>query len=565
MIPKLFESSATEFNTNGLGLLNGAHSCLVRQSLNGEYELKFSYPIDGTRFSQLEERALVVAKPDPLSNDQAFRIYRIVKGMSDSVTVYAEHISYDLAGIPVKPFSAKDVGTAFIGLKKNMLVDSPFTFVTDKTTTADMSLTIPYSARNVLGGVEGSILDTYRGEFEWDNFTVHLWNRRGTDRGVHIRYGKNLTDFEQDSKCSNMYTGVYPYWSSGEEVVMGNLIPILSGVGYNRILSLDLSESLQEKPSKEELDAEARLYITNHDLDKPSISWKVSFASLENTTEYAGKQLLESIYLGDTVYVDFEKLNLSVSSRAVETEYNPILERYESVTLGSIKSNISDTVVSQGKSIKEVPTKATVKSISSRISKQITGIDGGCIRVLDTNGDNIPDELYIADNPNPLEAKRVWRFNYMGWAVSSSGYDGPFTLGATLEDGLLADFVTAANLTAGIIQSRDKKSFYLNLDTGVLRMDAQSLALNGKNFGDFISVTYDSEGRPILKLGWSGNNIQLKLLNDRISFVDSKGTEEYAYWTTSSFRLKTLQSFQLGNMKMVAQPSGSVSFIKGDT
>ena len=96
-------------------------------------------------------------------------------------------------------------------------------------------------------------------------------------------------------------------------------------------------------------------------------------------------------------------------------------------------------------------------------------------------------------------------------------------------------------------------------------MDAQSLALNGKNFGDFISVTYDSKGRPILKLGWSGNNIQLKLLNDRISFVDSEGTEEYAYWTTSSFRLKTLQSFQLGNMKMVAQPSGSVSFIKGDT
>ena len=117
MIPKLFEFSATEFTTNGLGLLNGASSCSVRQVLNGEYELQFTYPINGARFSQLVERAIVIAKPDPISNDQAFRIYRIVKSMKDTVTVYAEHISYDLGGIPVNPFTAQDVGTAFIKLK----------------------------------------------------------------------------------------------------------------------------------------------------------------------------------------------------------------------------------------------------------------------------------------------------------------------------------------------------------------------------------------------------------------------------------------------------------------
>ena len=100
MIPRLFDSSATEFTTNGLGLLNGASSCSVRQTLNGEYELQFTYPIKGNRFSQLVERALVVAKPDPISNDQAFRIYRIVKSMKDTVTVYAEHISYDLGESP---------------------------------------------------------------------------------------------------------------------------------------------------------------------------------------------------------------------------------------------------------------------------------------------------------------------------------------------------------------------------------------------------------------------------------------------------------------------------------
>ena len=95
-------------------------------------------------------------------------------------------------------------------------------------------------------------------------------------------------------------------------------------------------------------------------------------------------------------------------------------------------------------------------------------------------------------------------------------------------------------------------------------MDATSIALNGNQLGDFINVTYDDQDRPVVTLGWSGNNIRLNLLNDRINFTNESG-QELAYWTTDSFRLKTLQSFQLGNMKMVAQKSGSVSFIKGDS
>lgn len=564
MIPKLFSPASTDFSTNGLGLLNGVVSCSVHQVLNGEYELQFNYPIDGPRFQDLIERAIVVAKPDPISNNQAFRVYRIIKTLGNWVTVYAEHISYDLNGIPVSPFSAPDVGTALINLKANTVVTTPFTFVTDKTTKADMSLSVPYSARKALGGVSGSILDTYRGEFEWDNFTVHLWNKRGTDRGVHIRYGKSLTSFEQDSKCSNMYTAVYPYWYVEGDVVIGNLITVVENAEYNKILSLDLSTYFEQKPSVEELSQRAQMYIIDNELDKPKVSWKITFQDLESTTEYAGKALLEGVYLGDTVHVDFYKLDISVNSRAVETNYDPILERYNSITLGSVKTSLSDTIVEQGKSMQDVPTKSMVEIISKNISKQISGIDGGCIRVLDTNGDGEPDELYIADDPDPLKALKVWRFNYQGWAASSTGYEGPFTMGATLEDGLLADFVTAAHLTAGIIQSQDKKSFYLNLDTGVLSMDATNIALNGNQLGDFISITYDAQDRPIISLGWSGNNIRLSLLNDRISFTGSDGTE-LAYWTTDSFRLKTLQSFQLGNMKMVAQDSGSVSFIKGDT
>lgn len=171
--------------------------------------------------------------------------------------------------------------------------------------------------------------------------------------------------------------------------------------------------------------------------------------------------------------------------------------------------------------------------------------------------------VYMMSTPNSTPTTLVWAITSGGIGVSHTGIEGPYTSSWTMDDSILANSITANMVKTGVLQSVDGTSFYLDLDNGVLRMDASSIALNGKQLGDFISVTYDDQGRPVLRIGWSGNDIQLKLFNDRISFVNVDGTE-MAYWTTSSFRLTTLQSFQLGNMKMVAQPSGSVSFVKGD-
>ena len=171
---------------------------------------------------------------------------------------------------------------------------------------------------------------------------------------------------------------------------------------------------------------------------------------------------------------------------------------------------------------------------------------------------------YLMSTPNNTPTTTVWAFTSGGIGLSHTGIEGPYTSSWTLNDSIVANVITANMLRTGVLQSADGTSFYLDLDNGVLRMDASSIALNGKQLGDFIDVSYDTFGRPVLRLGWSGNDILLKLLNDRISFSNSE-EEELAYWTTSSFRLKTLQSFQLGNMKMVAQANGSVSFIKGDS
>ncbi len=473
---KLYSPTATDFTNNGLGTLIDAVSCLVNQKINGEYELAMKYPVTGQHYEDIGLRAIVTAKVDAISDDQPFRIYRITKPLNGIVTIYARHIAYDMSGIVISPYEADSLGLALSGIKTNATTDCPFSFETDKAVASPFKVSTPINLWAMLGGSDGSILDTYKGEWEFDGYKAKLWNHRGSDRGVAIRYGKNMTNVEQDANCSNVYTGVYPYWYNAETDTLVQLPErIIRAAGtydFDRIFSLDLTEFFESVPTEDQLRERGEAYIVNNDIGVPTVSWKVEFVTLEQSEEYKGMRLLESIYLGDTVTVQFEKMGIDARARAVEIQYNSLLERYESITLGSIKNNFADTVLAQQKEIAKKPSRTLVESIVNTLTDGILGTLGGSVRLIDTNSDGMPDELYIADNPDPAQAVKVWRFNYEGWAASSSGYNGPFTMGATLDSGLLATAITAANLTAGTIQSADGASFYLNLDENVLRMAA---------------------------------------------------------------------------------------------
>lgn len=469
---RLFQSTATNFTTNGLGMITDSLSCIVIQVLNGEYELQMEYPVDGIRYADLTLRAIILAKPDRISDEQPFRIYRITKPLHGIITVYARHIAYDMAGYAVSPFEAASLGLALVGLKENAVPACPFTFNTDKSVSSDFTVSTPKSLWSCLGGSEGSILDTYRGEWEFSGFSAYLHNRRGSNRGVSIRYGKNLTSYEQDQNCSNVYTAVYPYWSNSTDLVTltEKTVPVDGTFDFVRVLPLDLSGSFQEKPTEAQLRTRAQTYIDANEIGVPDVSWTVEFVQLEASEEYRDKAILEQVFLGDTVTVEFEKYNVSATARAVEVQFNVLLNRYDSITLGKVKTNMADTIAAQQKEIDSKPSRTVVEQIAEALSDSILNAVGGCVRLLDTNNDGMADELYIADNPVPAQAVKVWRYNYQGWAASESGYNGPFTMGATLDHGLLATFVTAAHLVAGTIASADGTSFYLNLDENVLRM-----------------------------------------------------------------------------------------------
>ena len=476
--PILYNATETNFNHNGIGILSACVSCEVTEEANGIFELAMTYPMDGVHFTEIGDRAIIKAKADQFRDAQLFRVYAISKPMNGIVTVLSEHISYDLSGIPVKPFSASTAGSSLTGLKTNAVVDCPFDFWTDKGTSANFKVETPSSIRSRLGGVVGSILDVYGGEYEFDNYTVKLHNNRGQNRGVSIRYGKNLTDIQQDQNCSNVATGIYPYWYLETDV--GNvlielpekIVPAPGIYNFVKIRTLDLSSEFDVQPTHEQLRAKTQQFIKANNIGVPIVSLTVSFAQLEQTEEYKHLALLERVSLFDTVNVEFPALKVSATAKAVKVVYDVIADRVKSVTLGSVRANIADTIATQAKEIEKKPSKTFMQTAVESLTKTILGARGGSVRLLDEDGDGEPDTLYIADNPNPTQAIKVWRFNYEGWGASQNGYGGPFEMGATFNDGIIADFITAGTLygllfKAGAIESLD----------GQIRVDLE----NGRN------------------------------------------------------------------------------------
>lgn len=485
MRPILYDADRTSFPAgadNGMGILSDALSCKVTQELNGQYELELHYPVEGIHYGEIALRAILRATVGPDGKLQPFRVYRIVPGMNGTAAIYARHIAYDLGGYVVSPFTATDAPSAVAAIKSHaMPTDFPFALTTDKTTVATMSATVPTSAWSLLGGQQGSLLDVYGGEYEFDGWVVQLLTRRGADRGVSVRYGKNLTDLTQDANCASCYTGVVPYWRGNDVTVTAAPVYAEGDFGYTRLMPLDLSSSFKQQPTQAQLQAEAAACIERNQIGVPAVSWDVKLALLSQASGYEDVAFLEQIYLGDTVGVYFQRLGVDARARVNRIVWDCLLDRYDSVALGSVKANIAATIAGQQKEIDAKPSVSLVEQISSSLAAALLGANGGSVRLLDTNGDGEPDELYIADDPDPAKAKKVWRFNYEGWAASSTGYNGPYTMGATIAGGIQAWMITAAHLIAGTIAS-EQKNFFINLDGGTIDTSATGATYKNSDY-----------------------------------------------------------------------------------
>lgn len=368
----------------------------------------------------------------------------------------------------------------------------------------------------------------YGGEYEWDNWDVHLWNNRGADHGVTLRYGKNITDVKQEENIDNTITGIVPYWTGGEdEVVYYNGVvsaDTADNFPYHLSVPHDFSSDFQDKPTTEQLRLAAQRYILRNQIGIPTINIKVSFVALWQTEEYKDVAPLQRVKLCDYVTIYFEKLGITAKAKVVKTVYDVLNERYDSIQLGEAKTDFASYVVGleRGAEVTAAAVASNRNQVSAQIDRalvtfeetmheaiesatdEIIGAKGGNI-VTHLNAQNQPYELLITDNVDLSMARNIWRFNIGGFGFSKNGYNGPYTLAITQSGAIVADFITVGTLTAniiraGILRDLNNKNWW-NLNTGEMVISGQLNAATGSFSGQIKGGTIQiggTDAAPIL-------------------------------------------------------------------
>lgn len=384
MRPILYEKDETAFDSNGLGRLGDCISCIVTEERNGIYECDFEYPITGMNYDLIKIGRIIgvshdaVAKMKPMRSRgmledegkavitdekgvaltaartaligeydiQPFDIVSFTRPIDGVVTFHCVHISYRQSYLTATGSNVNSITDAF-SLLASAEPDNPFTYQTDMASLGYMSAAdgVPKTVRSLLGGIEGSILDTYGGEYEWDRFNVILHSARGTTRAFSIRYGVNMLDYNEEFDCSGTYMSCVPYWTNGTDTVVGDRQDGYSSTitGRGECVPLDVSALFESQPTKAEVEAMGLSVMSDKNPSLPTQTIHVECVRLQDL----GQEGLENLFqcgLCDTITVVFPDYDTTGQFKIVKTEWNVLQDRYESMELGDLSVTLAEAL-----------------------------------------------------------------------------------------------------------------------------------------------------------------------------------------------------------------------------
>lgn len=374
MKPILFNKNEQSFDTYGLGELNVTKGTATRER-NGNYTLYAEIPVNDPMVAILEKEMKLKADAGLRTKNQTFEISRIVKDSSNIVKIYGQHISHKLEYMGLvngRPFS----GSAFTALAiwhNATIGDLRFDVWSDIQTTGKgvFDISKMENARQALGGVEGSILDIYGGEYEFDNMTVRLHKQLGRTAPTVLEYGRNILSAELDETIESAYTSVLPFATYTPDKPEGDTSdsqpdPVTVTLPENyvdskykalyahrRIKVVDFSSEFKSDskskdiPTPDKLRKIATDYMERNAIGKPKINIKIEYADLARTLDYADNGWIEEVELCDIVPVYYPQIGLTDETAKITTiTYDFINERNESVEFGDIGTNVRATMQS---------------------------------------------------------------------------------------------------------------------------------------------------------------------------------------------------------------------------
>lgn len=363
MNPVLYKADERSFRTFGLGEISDAYKVIVTRERNGNYDLYIKYPVNGHFASVFKEEMKIKSDAGKRTKWQTFEINRIVKNSSEHIEIYARHISMRTSDIALKPIvkASKVTAEAALRLWKESLVgDDVFDVSSDIQTLGNISWEVDKvgSARKALGGVSGSILDVFGGEFEFDNNLIILHKQMGRKAPTVLEYGRNILSVEEERLLDGNYTSVYPfarYTPSGEEahevlVTLPEHIldsPYLRLYAQRRISLVDFSGKFDDKhpPTAEKLRALGQSYIKSNNIGAPKISTEVSYVDLSHTLDYQDFGVMEEVELCDIIPLYYPQFDITTTTeKVVKVVYDVYTDSNEEITLGTIGQSLSSSM-----------------------------------------------------------------------------------------------------------------------------------------------------------------------------------------------------------------------------
>ena len=368
MIPIIYEKNEISFVANGLGRLRDCIEATVLEERNGVYELDFSYPVDGANYDLIQVGRIVGVTHDDSGDIQPFDIVSFEKPIDGIVTFHCVHISYRQSYMTVKGTNINSLADAFT-LFESATPANPFTYWTDKTSTGYLGCMdgVPRTVRESLGGIEGSVLDAYGGEYEWDKWQVKLWSHRGQLRDFSIRYGVNMMEYNEEYDSSGCYSSCIPYWTDGTTTIVGDK-QTNTGIppsGREQCIPLDVSEKFENQPTKAQVEAMGLSVMNNQNPTVPSQNITVSFVRLQDMGEYANIQNLLQCRLCDTINVIFPDFNSSGQFKIVKTVWNVLKNKYDEMELGDLSISLSEAL---GINNMQETSRSTIEQLQDKVN-----------------------------------------------------------------------------------------------------------------------------------------------------------------------------------------------------
>jgi len=495
-----YEQNETSFNHNGVAVLDDVLSSKPKivEELNGTYNFECSITIrNNNKHNRIKKDMIIKA------DDNYFRIRESNKTFN-SVYIFAKQIFFDNEYNfleDVRPTNLSGAG-ALSWIFSHTQYSHDFTPLSD----IQAAGTAYYTRKDVVAAVmseANSFLKTWGGEMELDKFIVKILQRRGLDRGVVIRYGKNLIGIEETMDLYGTYTRIMPvgYDENNNPVLLPEKYvdsQYINNYPFPRILAKEFNDIKVDQENNVTLEdvytklreEVAKLYESGIDL--PFFNYKVNFKDLRDTDEYKDFAVLERVYMGDTVTIKHERIGIDLKARVIKTtkEYNAAKRKwqYKEIELGQFKPDIitqSKSDLSDVKNYIEIQKSDYEKAIENA-TNLITGSNGGNVVIRrDANGQ--PCEILVMDTTDIMTAQNVWRLNLGGFGHSSTGINGPYNTAITQDGKIVAAFIyglviSGEQITTGYITSTDGKiSIGIDSGTGIEITGGAFRLTNGNN------------------------------------------------------------------------------------